>query len=167
MQSKETKPKEKETTFIQRKFRKMKDNHEKRKSQLLEQEVPAETESSQTKTTEKANNIDQEHKDFDVPLHKTKPDTPLEPDPALNSGKEPDISKSNDDKKSDEHSSQTIPSSVQETESNASIEAHDFQLEMESKAKRSQSLSSKVMPNRVPSPMRRKNSHTIQNNYSK
>lgn len=140
----------------------MKDNHEKRKSQLLEQDATTEIENSQTKTTEKANNTEQENKDFDVPLHKTKPDSPLDSESAPNSGKESESS--NGEKKSDDWSSHTSSSSVQEAERNVTTEAYDFQLET-GKAKRSQSLSSKMMPKRAP--MRRTISNSSQNNYSK
>jgi hypothetical protein len=156
---KETKAKEKETTFIQRRFRKNKDSQEKRKSQLLEQET-TQTENSQTKTTEKTNNIEQENKDFDIPQLNTKSDSTL--DSTQSSGTELESSK-NSEKKSDSQSLQN--SSIQEYDANLSIKADDFQSEIEFKEKRSQSLTSKITARRAP--IRRAISNTSQNSYSK
>ena len=157
---KETKAKEKETTFIQRRFRKNKDSQEKRKSQLLEQET-TQTENSQTKTTEKTNNIEQENKDFDIPQLNTKSDSTL--DSTQSSGTELESSKNSEEKKSDSQSLQN--SSIQEYDANLSIKADDFQSEIEFKEKRSQSLTSKITARRAP--IRRAISNTSQNSYSK
>lgn len=155
---KETKAKEKETTFIQRRFRKNKDSQEKRKSQLLEQET-TQTENSQTKTTEKTNNIEQENKDFDIPQLNTKSDSTL--DSTQSSGTELESSKNSEEKKSDSQSLQN--SSIQEYDANLSIKADDFQSEIEFKEKRSQSLTSKITARRAP--IRRAISNTSQNSY--
>ena len=141
----------------------MKDNNEKRKSQLLEQEAITENENSQTKTTEKANSAELEHKDVDVPLHKPNPDIPLESDSTPNSGKDSESNKSNGEKKSDDHTLHTNYHSIHEAERNVTTEAYDFQLEM-GRAKRSQSLSSKIQSR---APIRRAISNLSQNSYSK
>lgn len=157
--------KPKETSFMQRRFRKNKaDSQEKRKSQLLEQEIPTQAESSPTKTTEKINNVEQESKDFDEPRLETK-SGPLDSDHSnQSSGKE--SSKNSDEKKSDNQSSSS--SSTQEYDRCLSINVGHFEAVLQEPAlnnKRSLSFSSKVSP-RV-APLRRANSNVAQNNYSK
>ena len=165
--SKETKPKEKETTFIQRRFRKNKDSQEKRKSQLLEQETTTQNEQTQPKITEKTNNIERESKDFDMPqVNTSKTDSAQELESAQKSTEsELESGKNSDGNKSDSQSSQN--SSIQELDTNLLDKADDdFFSEIQSKEKRSQSYSSKISPRRAP--IRRAiSNNTLQGTYSK
>ncbi len=166
MASKETKPKEKETTFIQRRFRKNKDSQDKRKSQLLEQETTTQNEQTQTKITEKTNNIERENKDFDMPQVTTKTDSAQELESTQKSTEsELESGKNSDGNKSDSQSSQN--SSTQELDTNLLDKADDdFFSEIQSKEKRSQSYSSKISPRRAP--IRRAiSNNTLQGTYSK
>ena len=165
--SKETKPKEKETTFIQRRFRKGKDTQDKQKSPLLEQETATQTtENVQlTKTIEKTNNIiDQENRVFDKPQDtKTKTKTDSVPDVDLKVV-EIESRKSRDESKLERQSSQN--SSIQGLDTKLALKVDDFDSEIQFKEKRSQSFSlPKTTPRR--DALKRANSNISQNNYSK
>jgi hypothetical protein len=158
---KETKPKEKETAFIPRRFRKGKDNQDKRKSQALEQELTT-TETSQTKTVEKKDNLDQENRGFDMPQNtNTKADGGLDVDSTRSSGGENESSKKRDESKLDSQSSQNRPTPEFDT-----VKTEDFDAEVQPKEKRSQSWSlPKTTPRR--DAMKRVHSNMSQNSYSK
>ena len=161
MAVKETKPKEKETTFFIQRFRKPKDSQEKRKSQLLEHEI-TQTENSQVKTNEKTNNVQQDNKDFDIPQLKKRSDSVQDIVSTQSSGKELENNKTSDENKLTDSSgaeNSTVHESVMY------VKDGDLESEIDIKTKRSKSLSFKKSPRHVI--MKRSISATQEIDYSK
>lgn len=166
--NKETKPKDKEATFIQRRFRRNKDSLEKRKSQLLEQEemttATAQSEKPPKTVTEKTSNMEKETQDFGTALLNTKSDSTSSSDSTQSSERESGNLKSTYEKIQDSQNTRT--SFSQDDDENLLIQMNGFESRKGLREKRSQSLSSKKNQGQY-SLIRRTNSNVLLNNDSK